>query len=397
MWIQVWEEYDQDLYTAPQSQVVAKSSVFNRENKNMLIRFSTPKSFIVCRNLLFGLLSTHVFSEENLQAENIVELTCSTNHSQPKSVEPLESVNNAGFRVWGSYLYWQPRQDYMDVMLVASPGSYNTVSGISWSQGSLIQMPAHMASGSKAGLAVSGAFCEVQSEYTRLHTQNHISKTAPANGNLFGRWIQPNIVSDNKASYINTTWRLSFDNLNIEMGKPLKASSRLVLKPTLGVAFAWISQHVNSEMFLSDSEISELPNVDLSIKNQSHSLGIGPRLGIDGTWTLWSSPRSSFDLIGHIAGDLLVTRYHLELNQQSSNEDTLFIHSKNTITVMQPEVEIYFALSYIYRALRLELGYDAQVWFYQNMIRWYNDTTYISVPRGNLSFAGPRATLGLNF
>lgn len=374
----------------------------------MLTQFSTPKLFTVCRNLLFGMVCAPIFSTENLptqainpikeiSTENIAEADGSINYSSKKSTETTKPASNVGVHVWGSYLYWQPRQESMDVVLVASPGSYNTVSGISWSQGDLIEMPAHMASGLKAGLSVSNPFCETGAEYTRLHTQNRISKTAPANGALFARWIQPNLVSDNKATFVGTTWELKFDNLNLEMNKPLQANERLVLRPTLGVAFAWITQHVNSTMFLSDPEIADLADVTLSIKNQSHSLGVGPRIGVDGTWTLWSSPRSSFDLIGHIAGDLLVTRYHLELNQQSSNEGSIFIHSKNTITVMQPEVEIYFALSYKYRALHLEAGYDAQVWFYQNMIRWYNDTTFITVPRGNLSFAGPRATLGLNF
>lgn len=329
---------------------------------------------------------------------------CEPAKVEPVCVEPPCVVSECEqpvccieYSVWGSYLYWKPRQDYMDVALSAIEGNINIQpSGISWRKGNLVNMPSPAVSAGKVGIATTFVDCrfDVSAELTLLRAKNHIAACRPSKGFLFARWLEPNIVIDNRATFITARWKLTFANLNLELGKWVDLTSCFTIRPKIGLAFAWINQKYEGGMLLREPFVPDVIDINLAVKNKGHSFGVGPRMGVDGSWNLCST---SFDLVGSIAGDLLVTKYHLKLDQSAQNQSTVFVHSSDTLSFMQPELEMYIGLRYQQCSYSLEVGYDQQIWFYQNMIRWYNDTIYLAVPRGNLTFNGLRATLRLSF
>ena len=86
-------------------------------------------------------------------------------------------------------------------------------------------------------------------------------------------------------------------------------------------------------------------------------------------------------------------------------DSTITAHkSSNNFNTFRPEMDLYFRLLLGVSILQdngmgfaLEGGYDAQVWWNQNMMRWYNDSSWVAHPTGNLYLQGFTLTAKLDF
>lgn len=299
------------------------------------------------------------------------------------------------FSVWISFLYWQPKQDFMDVAFKSPEAIRNVVCGTSWSDGKLVEMNSHYT----PGFTVGGVYAlpchddwDLTFEYTRFHTDNSIDLVAPSDGFLYARWIQPNLISNNNAISIHDKWQLDLDLLSFEIGRRFYLGCQLTAKPYVGLAVVWLDQKFKGRMLLTTPT-----EFRLHVSDRSDSWGIGPRMGIEGNWYL----TKSLSIVGNIAFDIFYTRYHLKLREESPNVPDVFMSSANRFNTLRPELDMYLGLSYEHvrscSGFHVEIGYDFQIWWNQNMIRWFDDITYISTPQGNLYFQGLRATVGFDF
>ncbi len=86
---------------------------------------------------------------------------------------------------------------------------------------------------------------------------------------------------------------------------------------------------------------------------------------------------------------------------QHTHDDTVFLTSSSNVNTVRQELELYIGLSYefldCYYYFSLEAGYEFQVWWNQNMIRWFNDITYVATPQGNLYLQGLIITFKVGF
>lgn len=305
------------------------------------------------------------------------------------------ACKNHTFSLWGSFLYWQPKQDFMDVAFKSPSAISNIVCGTSWDDGKLVEMPSHFT----PGFSVGGVYAlpchddwDITVEYTRFHTGNSVDVEASDDGFLYARWIQPNLVSNNNALHLRDKWQLNLDLLTVGIGRRFYVGCQLTAKPYLGLAVAWLDQKLKGKMLLTTPT-----EFHLRVNDQSDSWGIGPRMGIEGNWYL--TPRWS--IVGNIAFDIFYTRYHLKLHEESTDFPEIFMSSSNHFNTLRPELDMYLGLSYDHvrrcSGFHLEVGYDFQIWWNQNMIRWFDDVTFVSTPQGNLYFQGLRVTFGVDF
>ncbi len=333
--------------------------------------------------------------EEELEPCSSVNMHCQVMTSGYNAPAPFDPVCLQDFLFWASFLYWDATQCCMDIALTSPFTIRNDVCGNSWTDGKMVNMDTSF----QPGFAVGASYIlpcyddwDISAEYIHLHSKNTKSAFESADGFLYARWIQPNLISNNASSFIHDCWDLDFNVLNVELGRRCYMGCRFIIRPYIGLAAAWINQKLKGEMDL----LFPTP-FTLHVSDRSSSWGLGPRLGINGNWYL----TYCFSIAGRVAGDILFTHYHLKLNQHATNNSTIFAHTSNTLNTLRQELELYLGVSYEFLDcsyyFSLEAGYDFQVWWNQNMIRWFNDTSFICAPQGNLYLQGLRVTFKMSF
>lgn len=321
----------------------------------------------------------------------LTNINCQTMCSAYTATARIHLPNQWVYSIWGDFIYWQPRQDNMDVAFeVFNAIGSNAVDGLSWNSGRMANMNTAFKPGFKvgAGWAFDYDNWDVALEYTRLHANTHVTSTASPGGFLFERWANNDLINstglNNSVNNLSDTWNLHFDHVTLEFARRGFIGTRLVFSPFVGLAMPWIRQKFTGSMdFLTTP-------FHLNIFHKSHAWGIGPRLGFETDWYYGKH----FSLIAKLGADIMYTRYHLTFDQTASDNPTIFAHSNNRFNTMRPELDAYVGFhweGYTHCSqfhYSLELGYQYQVWFNQNMMRWYNDSLTTSAPIGNLYFQG---------
>jgi len=313
---------------------------------------------------------------------------------------PCEKLCPGSISLWGSFIYWQICQDFMDVGLKANGFIINDECGTSFKHGRrVINTPS-----SRPGFMLEADYhgCndwDLFLGYTHYDFNHHKSARAPAGGFLFGRWIQPHLVADNSVSKLMTRWDFELNVADIGIKKWCSCAPQFILWPFFGVEIAWIEQK-----FKGCFSLLSPPN-QLKVCNKSDAWGIGPKIGVDWKWCF----APCFSFVGDIATTIFLMHYDLHLKQHSPTDSTIFLSESNDLKACRPELEMYLGLNYEIRLprcshlrinsgrLNLQIGYDIQVWWGQNMMRWFNDSTFIATPQGNFCLRGLRLSGGLDF
>jgi hypothetical protein len=349
--------------------------------------------------------SKKLFASELISESSYVADMLSVNNfliteyqEKPPEKTPRDScatnVLSTRFSLWGSFIYWRPSQSFMDVALQSRhPNLINNNCGLSMTGAKRVAMHPDYRPGFKVGAEYApGASWGLSADYTFLRFKKHLSRSVHENGFLFARWIQPTLITNNAVSNLSTEWRLNFDVLNVSLAKRFMSGHRFTWKPYFGISSAWIDQRLKGHFALTT------PSDVLNGFNKSNSFGIGPRAGIEWDWRMVHH----LSIVGNVASAILCTWYDLKLRFRSPNNPTLHTELSDHLDPLRVQLEMYAGLNYGFcissrTRLNLQAGYDFQVWWNQNMIRWNNDTTFTAIPEGNLYFRGWRFTLGFDF
>ncbi len=301
-----------------------------------------------------------------------------------------------GISFWGSLIYWRPRQSFMDIALKTEHCCEfecpTDVGGASWKHAERIEIHPEYKPGFKIGFELARRNWGIFADYTYFDFDSSRSVSVSKNGFLFGRWIQPGVVIDNSSTHLKAKWELRMNVLNFEAGRKCYFGRRLMLKPHFGLAGAEIDQELKAR-FLLVSPVNKL-----KMLHKSDSWGVGPRVGVNMDWRLFRG----FGIVGTVAADLLYTHYDLHLRARSPTDPTVFAGISSHLDTLRGELEFYLGLNSHFRVsrrtfLNLEVGYDSQIWWNQNMMRWNNDAGWTASPEGNLYLEGLRLTLKLDF
>lgn len=291
----------------------------------------------------------------------------------------------------GSYLFWQPSQDNLELGIESSSDSSPN--------GHVVGISSHYSSGFKAALGVYSDHDDWDAclTYTWLRPENQGHVSSPENGVVFPCQGCPN----NSLSTVQSgeaSWRLSFDFLDLDLGRSGYVGTKLSLRPFFGIRGARIHQHY-SPTYVSDTGVS------YKIHNSSDASALGPRAGLDASWFFGYGLRA----IGSAESDLLFTRYDLHTEEENSRppQDSSFSNiTQNHCFSLRPHLDLEFGLGWgTYFAnhnwhVDLSATYGFQMFWSQNMFRNFTDDVMqgkSNLPNGDLYVQGVTANLKFDF
>jgi len=303
----------------------------------------------------------------------------------------------------GSFIYWQAFQEAMDYASTTTNISQTFITGLD-----LVGVDFKYKPGFKAGLGVSSNYdnWDLYAEYTWLHLTDSRSSIRAANTLLmYNDWYAWDASMFNEppvAESMSGRWKLNMDLFDFELARKYYVGTKLDFRPFIGMRVALIDQR----MTISPEVLLNLVNIGIrELRVSSDSWGIGPRLGIDTSWHLGCG----FRTIGNTAASLLYTDYKMKIFQSTINQaaDTnpgRDASSKRKFLRTNFEAALGFAWGTYFSSntYHLDFGatYDFNVFFHQNMMRYYVESGKFNKGQfspGNLYTHGLTVNVRLDF
>ncbi|PIS00981.1 MAG: hypothetical protein COT84_04725 [Chlamydiae bacterium CG10_big_fil_rev_8_21_14_0_10_35_9] len=303
--------------------------------------------------LLLGFHSINAISQEKTQ--NGI-------YNAPAQIK----VNNAWkFFTQGSFIYWQAREEGLEIAL-ENPTNSTPLPSVS---SNLLTTCFKYKPGFKVALGYRYKFDQIvgKIEYTRLYQTTRFSAPASTGGSLLPIWL--NSSNTAQASSVNSTWKLDLDILDGSFSSKYIVGRWLNFQPFFGVRAAWIDQRLKANYFITSFFVES--------SSKSNSWAIGPNMGISSDWLLGLG----FYGIGNASASLLYTRYRVNHYEKSiANPDETRISASEKKDTLRSNVELNLGLgwgSYLINKkfhIDFKVSYDFLVFFYQNMMRNLLDT-----------------------
>lgn len=294
-------------------------------------------------------------------------------------------IVNHGFDVFlfGDFIYWSARVDGVQSTFTNQTfkNSINQAITISDDSDETRTSHFHLKPGFKAGIGMNFEHdgWDSLARYTWFRTH--------ANTNSHGT----NLVTFKTAG--NTTifdgvgigtidWKLHFNALDWELGRNYYISPKLLLRPFFGLKGTWMTQYLSSYTSTLEKDTSNPPSENSSqyssqVNEKLDFWGVGIRPGLQTSWQL----SSQWSIFGDLALSALWGQFkntekeHLVISnlQDTANsgeyDSQQFAGSFHTIT---PVLEFALGLRWDYKfsdddyRVRLQAGWEEQVWFNQN-------------------------------
>lgn len=230
---------------------------------------------------------------------------------------PPPSASQSDMQYWfdASFTYWFCKEDGLNVAESAQvDGTATTVFA---SSPQVFQQEFGYHPGFKVGMGLS---CledwSLSAQYTYYRGENQVSQNAPAGSVGVGVWnldswyIQETFFSLQSltGTALSSTWQIGMDMADFLLSRPLSRKSGFALAPFGGLRTVWIRQEMNLDLNVAAASFggtSFLGPQPVASQTQSHAWGIGPRLGVSGTYNL----PMGFNLDGSMGATLFFTRF----------------------------------------------------------------------------------------
>lgn len=166
-------------------------------------------------------------------------------------------------------------------------------------------------------------------------------------------------------------WKVRFLILDWEIARAFFVSNHLILRPYLGIKGGGLTQTIKEKFISKDQSIDQY---DL----KSYFKGIGPKTGIQTSWILSDSDRSSLFIFGEMQTAVLAGRtLHRRGNKQASPTGLISPNNSSEVQglnqkIPHPMLASFIGISWEARLahdtlnLGIRLGYEVQYWLRQN-------------------------------
>ena len=201
------------------------------------------------------------------------------------------------------------------------------------------------------------------------------SAFAPATTNPAGG---PNTRGMLYANEIDTSWKVTLDLVDIELGREFWTSKYLTLRPFMGVRIGWIRQEFDLDH--SGGTWGSTPAFNTTALNNYVSIsndftGAGLRGGLNGTWYF----TKGWGLIGNVALSVLYGRFsvdHDEYNRlaESPFSKTHVVDTKDSFRACRAIADMLLGIQYstMFReetfGFMISLAWEQHVFFNQNQM-----------------------------
>jgi hypothetical protein len=203
---------------------------------------------------------------------------------------------------------------------------------------------------------------DIQGGYTQFRSDTHTSTYAPEGGTLFPQWLSS---SSQGVDYAKAHWNFHLQLSDLELGKMMKISSAMTLRPFIGVRGAWISQKYNITYTGGPSLVSGQSQM---VNMRNHFWGVGGRLGANSLYAFGKG-------VGHYADgalSLLSGFFHVTEQQKLSMDPSSGIginaHPQDLVTILDLSLGLQYDTFFKKRRYHLgfKLGYEFDYLFNQN-------------------------------
>lgn len=309
-----------------------------------------------------------------------------------------------------SFIYWQPTEDNLEI------GAVNNIGGTAGTiRGNVVDMDFDFKPGFKIG--VGGYFTydnwDSHGEYTWLHTTNKestsVNSSASSTQTILPMWGSPATAGAFVYNSASAKWKMNMDILEVDLGRWCYVGTQLLFRPAFGARAAFIRQNYNVTYQANNPFPGNSTFRKSVVNSKSHSWGIGPQTSLNANWLVGYGLR--FFGIGE--ADLLFTQYSsLESNENntplapSTASLAQFSMKQDDHNTLRAHLDLQLGIGWgmhwschgVYTDL--QLGYDFQVFFDQNMFRHYNNasmTANSQAPNGSLYIQGLTAQFLISF
>ncbi len=361
-------------------------------------KFSLP-AFLLAVSLLVGQETQSMHPEK--------EMGMSTSMRERKMVGCYNSScrinlgNPCNVFVSGSFIYWQPIQENMELGVVS-----NTTDDLDLVNGDDVDLHFRYKPGFKVGLGLNFDYDHWDTfvEYTWFRATEHVEKNLDCNNPdiaLLPAWQIPNFLNPQYTSG-SEKWRLRMDLVNWDLARSYFVGKHLCFRPFIGLRGAFIRQNVDVDYTnVTPSDLLIWPST--CVNESSRSWGIGPRMGLSSNWNFCNG----FRLYGNGDVDVLFTQYDLRSKQSSAvTTANRYIVRKDDANYLRTHLDLGLGLgwgTYLdckkYH-LDLSADYSFQVFFDQNMFRNTVSAQAVGkgiLPNGNLYLQGLTVTARFDF
>ncbi len=376
------------------------------------------------------LVATSVFGQDSKSCEpkpkNCCVKTCPATLKAPTMAAydaPARTDTRCSWDVWvdGSFTYWQPIQDNMEIAVAQTDDNNNRLSG---SRGDVIQQSTTYKPGFKVGAGWAAAKhdnWDFASEYTWFRSTHKTQSNGQSI--TYGSGLVSLIPGISSAlntvtqlyNTVSSKWHLGMDLADVNMGRWHYVGTDFTIRPYVGARGAWIRQYRNAS-FINDSSTGSNSGLvaTWNIHDTSHSWAVGPEVGFSSKWMIGEG----FRFEGDAQFDMLYTRYtkigHREdgtwvTTGQSPTSDTITVTSFNTrlheksLGTVRNHLDLELGIawgSYFYNNnwyIDLSATYGFQTFFNQNVFRALSGALYQAPTLANLYVQGLTATVRLDF
>jgi hypothetical protein len=219
--------------------------------------------------------------------------------------------------------------------------------------------------------------------YTWFHTKGKGS-TTKGRGTIHSTFLGNFYVDNPKGaglsgpSYESASidWTIGFHMFDWNLGRNFWISKSLSLGPFIGVKGGWIHQFIHSKWQNPHLSGAEFFNVGIeNIKN--NFWGIGPEIGINTQWVLFSGQSQMLSLFGDIAGSIMWGHWSFSdvFNNDLPQQVIVNVQPvKSGASMMRVFTGLEWKINFQQNCYQLstKLGYEMQFWL--NQLQFYSFT-----------------------
>lgn len=173
-------------------------------------------------------------------------------------------------------------------------------------------------------------------------------------------------------------WRFVYNVFDLNAGHKFAYDNIVKLNPTIGLKFAFIDQNMfsvwnNPSSNATPPVVYNFTRATEDLKNNYY--GLGPSIGLNTSWPLYTTKNQSFSFIGDVAGALMWSKWRFKDQYKTDAGTAINIKNSNingAATMVSGIFGIEWNRQYSQMDVALRLSYEAQVWFNQMQFYSYN-------------------------
>ncbi len=210
-------------------------------------------------------------------------------------------------------------------------------------------------------------------QYTGFNTTGHSSEREELHNFVvqlracqkLGNVPTPRTEAFTYCGNVRSTYDFKYQSFDLDLGRSYFMSSKLSLRPHIGLKSAWIDQ-TQKTFYRSGNLRSNI----VYVKDDSNFKGIGPRFGSDSQWHLMEG----FSVIGNIATAVLYGRFNVDHKERESACQDLRVFLNDHQYAFSPMVQMKLGLHYDTsindnkQFISVGIGYEAEYWWKQNQM-----------------------------